>query len=46
MKEKQKVRRQDPKSFGKVAVLFGGRSAERDVSLASGERIYNALQND
>ena len=26
----------DPKRFGKVAVLFGGESAERDVSLTSG----------
>lgn len=33
----------DPKAFGKVAVLFGGNSAERDVSLTSGERIYAAL---
>ncbi|WP_419535426.1 D-alanine--D-alanine ligase [Endozoicomonas sp.] len=33
----------DPKAFGKVAVLFGGNSAEREVSLISGERIYAAL---
>lgn len=33
----------DPKAFGKVAVLFGGNSAEREVSLTSGERIHAAL---
>ncbi|OED40144.1 D-alanine--D-alanine ligase [Endozoicomonas sp. (ex Bugula neritina AB1)] len=33
----------DPKAFGKVAVLFGGSSAEREVSLTSGERVYAAL---
>ena len=33
----------DPKAFGKVAVLFGGNSAEREVSLTSGERVYAAL---
>ena len=30
--------------FGKVAVLFGGRSAEREVSLNSGARVLAALQ--
>jgi len=34
----------DPVSFGKVAVLFGGRSAERDVSLKSGAAVLDALQ--
>ncbi|MCM8626917.1 D-alanine--D-alanine ligase [Accumulibacter sp.] len=29
--------------FGKVAVLFGGRSAEREVSLSSGSRVLEAL---
>jgi len=29
--------------FGKVAVLFGGNSAERDVSLNSGNAVLNAL---
>ena len=33
----------DPKAFGKVAVLFGGHSAEREVSLTSGERVFAAL---
>jgi len=30
--------------FGKVAVLFGGTSAEREVSLQSGSRVLAALQ--
>lgn len=30
-------------NFGKVAVLLGGRSAEREVSLRSGEAVLNAL---
>ena len=30
--------------FGKVAVLFGGRSAEREVSLNSGSRVLAALR--
>jgi len=34
----------DPKSFGKVAVLFGGRSAEREISLMSGAAVLQALQ--
>ncbi len=29
--------------FGKVAVLMGGRSAERDISLISGQAVLNAL---
>ena len=33
----------DPRAFGKVAVLLGGTSAEREVSLVTGERIYAAL---
>ena len=32
------------RNFGKVAVLFGGRSAERDDSLNSGSRVLAALQ--
>jgi len=31
-------------SFGKVAVLLGGKSAEREVSLISGSRVLAALQ--
>ncbi len=33
----------DPKSFGKVAVLMGGASAEREVSLMSGAGVLAAL---
>ncbi len=33
----------DPKSFGKVAVLLGGTSAERQVSLMSGSGVLDAL---
>ncbi len=29
--------------FGKVAVLFGGKSAERAVSLDSGQAVLEAL---
>lgn len=31
--------------FGKVAVLYGGRSSERAISLQSGENILNSLLN-
>jgi D-alanine-D-alanine ligase len=34
----------NPASFGKVAVLFGGRSAEREVSLKSGAAVLAALR--
>ena len=34
----------DPRAFGRVAVLYGGRSAEREVSLMSGERVLQALR--
>ncbi|MEO8039589.1 MAG: D-alanine--D-alanine ligase [Betaproteobacteria bacterium] len=30
--------------FGKVAVLFGGRSAEREISILSGNNVLSALQ--
>jgi D-alanine-D-alanine ligase len=33
------------RAFGKVAVLLGGVSAEREVSLASGKAILSALQS-
>ncbi len=36
--------RTDPRSYGKVAVLLGGRSAEREVSLRSGAAVLAALQ--
>lgn len=34
----------DPKEFGKVAVLFGGGSAEREISLISGRAVLAALK--
>lgn len=34
----------DPKAMGKVAVLMGGRSAEREVSLMSGQGVLGALR--
>ena len=34
----------DPSRFGKVAVLMGGWSAEREVSLKSGHAVLEALQ--
>ncbi len=33
----------DPKRLGKVAVLFGGTSAERDISIMSGTGVLQAL---
>ncbi|MFN9012781.1 MAG: D-alanine--D-alanine ligase [Pseudomonadota bacterium] len=35
----------DPTSFGRVAVLFGGTSAEREVSLMSGRGVLQALRS-
>ncbi|MFW9616499.1 D-alanine--D-alanine ligase [Aquabacterium sp.] len=35
----------NPADLGKVAVLFGGSSAERDVSLMSGAGVLKALQS-
>ena len=35
----------DPRSLGKVAVLFGGKSAERPVSLMSGAGVLEALKS-
>ena len=35
----------NPADLGKVAVLFGGTSAERDVSLMSGAGVLQALQS-
>lgn len=34
----------EPRDFGKVAVLLGGRSAEREVSLKSGNAVLAALR--
>ncbi len=35
----------DPSSLGKVAVLMGGRSAEREISLMSGQGVLAALRS-
>ncbi|GBH26408.1 D-alanine--D-alanine ligase [Burkholderia vietnamiensis] len=35
----------DPKRFGKVAALFGGESAEREVSLTSGRLVLQGLRD-
>jgi D-alanine-D-alanine ligase len=41
--DKQTLASEDAKAFGKVGVLYGGRSAERDVSLMSGAGVHKAL---
>ena len=33
----------DPRAFGRAAVLYGGKSAEREVSLKSGSMVLKAL---
>jgi D-alanine-D-alanine ligase len=38
-------RKVSAKQFGKVAVLLGGRSAERDISLMSGRNVLEGLRN-
>jgi D-alanine-D-alanine ligase len=35
----------DAKALGKVGVLFGGRSAEREISMISGSGVLQALQS-
>jgi len=35
----------DPKAMGKVAVLFGGASAEREISILSGTGVLQALRS-
>lgn len=39
-----RVRITDPREFGRVAVLMGGDSAEREISLLSGEAVLAALR--
>ena len=34
-----------PRAMGKVAVLMGGRSAEREISLMSGNGVLQALRD-
>ncbi|MBA2676721.1 D-alanine--D-alanine ligase [Ramlibacter sp.] len=45
LRQAQGERDLDPRSFGKVAVLMGGKSAEREVSLMSGSGVLKALQS-
>ena len=44
MQQRQQQTVSDPAAFGKVAVLMGGWSAERAVSLVSGQAVFRALQ--
>lgn len=41
--ERRKMKKYNPKDFGRVAVFFGGESAEREVSLNSGKMVLQAL---
>jgi len=34
----------NPSEYGKVAVLMGGKSAEREISLQSGQAVFDALK--
>ena len=43
MLQQQRKPVKDAAEFGKVAVLLGGRSAEREVSLKSGRAVLAAL---
>lgn len=43
MQREHRIRVNDPTEFGKVAVLMGGLSAEREVSLKSGRAVLRAL---
>lgn len=36
---------QNPKDFGRVAVLFGGDSSEREISLLTGEAVLSAMED-
>jgi D-alanine-D-alanine ligase len=40
----RKLRIDDPSAFGKVAVLMGGDSAERDISLLTGQAVFDGLK--
>lgn len=40
----EKINMPSPEAFGKVAVLMGGWSSEREVSLKSGNAVLSALQ--
>ena len=34
----------DPREFGRVAVLYGGDSSEREISLLTGNAVLEALK--
>jgi D-alanine-D-alanine ligase len=38
------MKTRDPAAFGRVAVLMGGTSSEREVSLDSGRNVLEALR--
>src|SRR5690606_33859128 len=40
-----RVEVRDPAAFGKVAVMLGGRSSEREVSLETGHAVLRALRS-
>ena len=44
MSTSSRVRVADPLQFGRVAVLMGGTSSERDVSLNSGQNVLDGLR--
>lgn len=44
MPAEEKLLAMDPAVFGKVAVLFGGTSAEREISLKSGSAVLRGLK--
>ena len=39
----KKLQVTDPSQFGKVAVLMGGNSAEREISLMTGQAVHQGL---
>lgn len=39
------MQRRAPHEYGKVAVIYGGYSAEREISLISGKTVHKALQD-
>jgi D-alanine-D-alanine ligase len=43
--DKGQMKIDDPRQFGRVAVVMGGNSAEREVSLDSGRNVLAALQS-
>lgn len=40
-----KTKHQRPSKFGKIGVLMGGPSTERDISLKSGKAVYESLKD-